>query len=132
MNKEQALVRAFHEKYGCTILDTPALPDAETLLLRSRLIIEESGEMMEAACNKDIVKFADALGDILFVVYGTAVASGIDMEPVFAEIARSNMTKDGGGKDLGGKVIKGPNYEPPDIGKVLSLLKNSYLDESNV
>ncbi len=57
----------------------------------------------------------DGLCDLLYVVYGTAVTMGVDLEPVFAEVQRSNMTKDGGGKDAGGKIEKGPNFTPPDV-----------------
>lgn len=119
MNREQQLVHQFHTKYGCTTQNHPALPDAQSLLLRIRLIQEECSELITEASNRDLVGFADALADILFVVYGTAVACGIDMAPVFEEVARSNLTKDGGGKDFGGKIIKGPNYSPPDIKSML-------------
>src|SRR2546429_6004229 len=36
--------------------------------------------------------------DLLYVVYGTAVSYGIDMNPVFREVHRSNMSKVGGYK----------------------------------
>ena len=53
------------------------------------------------------IKIADALADLLYFIYGTAVAYGIDMESVFLEIHRSNMTKirPAGGGDK--KAVKG-------------------------
>jgi len=115
MDKTQKSVQDFHEKYGCLTEHKPTMPDFKTLLLRSSLIIEEAAEFMKAARNEDMIEMADALADLLYVTYGTAVVMGLDMEPIFAEVQRSNMTKDGGGKDFGGKIMKGPNFTPPDI-----------------
>ena len=56
----------------------------------------------------------DALADILVVTYGAAVEMGVDLEPIFREVHRSNMSKDGG-KDAGGKILKGKGFSPPDI-----------------
>jgi predicted HAD superfamily Cof-like phosphohydrolase len=115
MNKEQQDVKDFHTKYGAMVNESPTMPDNKTLLLRARLICEESVEFLAEASKNDMEGMADALCDILYVVYGTGVTLGIDLEPIFAEVQRSNMTKDGGGQDQGGKVIKGPDFELPDI-----------------
>lgn len=115
MDTVQRGVQEFHKKYGCVVLHSPRMPDAKTLLLRARLIVEEAGEFMNAANNEDMVGMCDALADLLYVTYGTAVVMGVDMEPISAEVQRSNMTKDGGGQDSGGKVMKGPDFEEPDI-----------------
>jgi predicted HAD superfamily Cof-like phosphohydrolase len=64
-------------------------------------------------------KLADALGNLLYVVFGTAVECGIDIEPIVDEIHKSNMTKDGGGLRADGKVLKGPGYVAPDIAAVI-------------
>lgn len=45
--------------------------------------------------------------------------SASPMDRVFAEVHRSNMTKEGGGKRADGKILKGPGYESPDIAAVL-------------
>src|SRR5678815_590843 len=72
------------------------------------------------------VEMADALGDIKFVADGAAVCMGLDMEPVEVEIWRSNMSKLGAdGKPIvreDGKILKGPNYFPPNIEGVLKFL----------
>ena len=115
MNNHQKMVLDFHKKYGCAIASIPATPSAHLGLLRSRLIAEEYAEFITAVSNQDIVKVADALCDILYVVYGAAVVWGIDLEPLFKEVHESNMTKTGGGSDFGGKVIKGPNFVPPNL-----------------
>jgi predicted HAD superfamily Cof-like phosphohydrolase len=115
MDKVQRGVYEFHKKYNCIALDKPEMPDAQLLLLRGRLIVEEASEFLKAASNRDMDEIADSLADLLYVVYGTAVVMGIDMEPISDEVQRSNMTKDGGGHDSGGKVMKGPQYSPPNI-----------------
>jgi len=115
MNKVQKGVQEFHEKYGCLTKYEPTMPEPDVLLLRSRLIVEEAAEFLKAASNRDMVEMCDAIGDLLYVVYGTAVVMGVNMEPISAEIQRSNMSKDGGGKDSGGKIMKGPDFEEPDI-----------------
>lgn len=120
MNAHQRMVKEFHTKYKCLINEYPTKLDSCTLLLRSRLLQEEVAEFTGAASNGDLVGMVDALCDILYVTYGAAVCLGVDLEPIFAEVQRSNMTKDGGGHDTGGKVVKGPHFSPPDVeGKLL-------------
>ena len=55
------------------------------------------------------------MADLLYVVYGTAVSYGIDMDPVFREVHRSNMSKVGGYKREDGKWVKPPTYSPAVI-----------------
>ena len=57
----------------------------------------------------------------MYVVYGTAISYGIDMEPVFKEVQRSNMSKVGGYKREDGKWVKPPTYSPADIAPILAL-----------
>ncbi len=114
MNQHQAYVKAFHEKYGCPVENTPGDISDKDCLRRARLIVSEAAEFLEAADKSDFVGMVDALADILYVTYGTAVEMGVDLEPVFAEVQRSNMTKDGGA-DCGGKILKGSSFEEPDI-----------------
>lgn len=119
MGPEQAMVREFHAKYGAPIQDAPKQIDVKDRLRRARLICSEAAEYLEAADRDDFVEMVDALADILVVTYGAAIEMGVDLEPVFAEVHRSNMSKDGG-KDAGGKILKGPGFVPPDIGRVLA------------
>lgn len=81
---------------------------------RAHLIAEELGEMTKAWSGRDVVGIADGLADLLYVVLGTAVAAGIDIGPILAEVHRSNMTKD----PANGVVLhphKGPTYSPPNL-----------------
>ncbi len=118
MSPEQRMVLEFHEKYRAPAAATPTMPSMKDRMRRARLIVSEAAEFLDAADKSDFVEMADALADILVVTYGTAVEMGVDLEPVFAEVHRSNMSKDGG-QDAGGKIMKGPNFSPPDLLRVL-------------
>lgn len=112
MSPEQAMVKEFHQKYGAPAAAVPRMPTVKDRMRRARLILTEAAEFIEAADKDDFVGTVDALADILVVTYGTAVEMGVDLEPVFAEIHRSNMSKDGG-MDVGGKILKGSGFRPP-------------------
>ena len=92
--------------------------------LRYELIREELEEMREALDSKDMVGIADALSDLLYVVYGAGHSFGINLDACFNEVHRSNMSKLGAdGKPIyreDGKVLKGPDYSEPDLKKFLS------------
>lgn len=126
MRKQQEMVREFHEKCGAIINHAPTEIDRETQQLRYKLIAEELEELVFAFGEPQIKPYdtkevADALGDLLYVILGAAVSCGIDMESVFAEIHRSNMTKFiDGYKREDGKWIKGPSYSPANISEVLA------------
>lgn len=113
----------------------PTLPNATLGMFRCALIREENDELRGAFDAENIIEVADALGDLIYVVLGTAVACGIDLEPVFQEIHRSNRTKlikDGDGnytltKNHLGKVLKPSTYEPPNLQPILTLQCNAPL-----
>merc|ERR1711865_1137277 len=56
-------------------------------------IKEEVQELADAMKEKDMVETLDALGDILYVVYGAGGAFGVDLDKAFDLIHKSNMTK---------------------------------------
>jgi predicted HAD superfamily Cof-like phosphohydrolase len=118
MRVEQEKVECFHDKMQYTTNEKPTLVDIDLARQRYHLILEELGEYAEAAEARDIVKIADAIADMLYVVLGTAVVHGIDVQPIFDEVHRSNMTKD----QLDPVTKKGgkcPGYEPPRIAELL-------------
>jgi len=121
MNKEQLMVRKFHEAFNIQVNDKPTLDvDQNVPILRLDLIQEELDEFHKAIEDNSLEDIADALGDLLYVVYGAAVSYGLDMEIIFAEIHRSNMTKIGGWQREDGKWMKPDTYEPPRIGDLLN------------
>lgn len=119
MSPEQCMVKEFHQKYGAPVQEQPAQIDVKDRMRRARLIVSEASEFLEAADQGNYVEMVDALADLLVVTYGAAVEMGVDLEPVFVEVHRSNMSKNGG-KDAGGKILKGPGFSPPDILGVLN------------
>jgi len=87
--------------------------------LHARLLREEVRETCEALIAGNLVEVADGLADVIVVALGCALDCGIDLSAVFEEVMRSNNTKTPGNLDNGGKLQKGPSYQPPDIAKVL-------------
>lgn len=120
-----AMVRQFHATFRADVATEPSLGTPALRGLRLGLIREEVDELADALDGDDLVAVADALGDIAYVVYGAAQAFGIDLDAVVAEIHRSNMTKLGpDGTPIhreDGKVLKGPDYEPPNLRPILGL-----------
>lgn len=139
-------MRQFHETYKMPIATDGPNVDRDRVHMRVKLIAEELSELMGAVYGekaedimkdafeeaiehdekeRDTVETADALGDLVYVVYGMALEMGIPMADVLAEIQASNMSKLGAdGKPIyreDGKVLKGPNFFDPDLKKVLNL-----------
>ena len=142
----EALVRRFHRLYGLPVRTDGSGLERESLHMRMSLIAEEFAELVgavygtaargeiEAAWGRaaaaddgerDTVAAADALADLVYVVYGMALETGIDLAAVLAEVQRSNMSKLGAdGRPVyrgDGKVLKGPDYFPPDVAGVLGI-----------
>jgi len=118
------LVGDFHDAFGVENKTEPDFPDDKTCKLRINLITEELQEFEDAVRNEDIIAVADALTDLLYVVYGSGHAFGIDLDRCFREVHRSTMWKLGrDGKPIrreDGKVMKGPNFTPPDLSFILN------------
>lgn len=124
---------------------TPIEPEAKVQDLRLRLISEELTELarstgyeleivngtitpfVETSRPVDLIEVSDALADLMVVVLGTAVAYGVDLEPIFQEVMRSNNTKfvnDLNGnptvvKNHMGKILKPATYEPPNLKPII-------------
>jgi predicted HAD superfamily Cof-like phosphohydrolase len=115
-------VEEFMDAFEQKVEVMPTLPDFNVRELRLELILEEVEELVTAIDNEDLVEIADALTDILYVTYGAGHTFGIDLDACFDEVHRSNMSKlDENGKAIyraDGKVLKGPNYFPPNLSNV--------------
>ncbi|HVA99025.1 MAG TPA: nucleoside triphosphate pyrophosphohydrolase family protein [Bacteroidia bacterium] len=118
-------VKEFHEIFKIGSREKPAAIETKEYELRHRLLQEENEEYLEACKNGDLVEIADALGDQLYIVFGTILKHGLQdkMDEIFEEIHRSNMSKlDEKGQPIfreDGKIMKGNNYFKPNIKKVL-------------
>jgi len=100
---------------------------------RAALHEEEHAELMEAlrfanATSETrhvfLAALARELADVVYVAYGTAHAYELDLDAALAEVHRANMSKLGPDgevlQDEHGKVIKGPNFVPPDMTAALA------------
>ncbi len=107
-------VKEFHRKFVTQ-------PDDVIQKCRVTLLKEELKELEDAIVSRDRVEILDALTDLQYVLDGTYIAFGLDdlKEPAFKEVHASNMSKLGAdGKPVyreDGKVLKGPNYRPPNL-----------------
>lgn len=128
------VVREFHRAYGQPHPTVPTPPDEQLIRLRLRLLKEEMKEV-----EQDLIALTQAktlpeqldgltrllkeLCDLRYVTEGAAVAFGLDIDAAYAEVHRSNMSKLGAdGRpiyDEGGKVLKGPDYSPADMTKIV-------------
>jgi len=121
MTDEQAMVEEFHKKFDILVHTSPTDASEDTRRLRIRLIQEEFDELKESMVEGNLAALAKEMADLLYVVYGTAVSYGIDMEPVFREVHRSNLSKVGGYKREDGKWVKPPTYSPAKIEPLLAM-----------
>jgi predicted HAD superfamily Cof-like phosphohydrolase len=118
-------VAEFHTVFKIGNADQIKLIDENDYQLRFNLIKEENEEYLEACKNNDIIEIADALGDQLYILFGTILKHGLEhkIEEVYDEIHRSNMSKlDENGKPIyreDGKVLKSKLYFKPNIKKIL-------------
>jgi NTP pyrophosphatase (non-canonical NTP hydrolase) len=125
----------FRETFGQPIVGKLDASTDELLKLwemQMDLIEEECGEFFDAAdvCltetenerkRENVLK---ELSDLVFVCYQFAACFGLDLDQAMARVFESNLSKlDEQGQPIyreDGKVLKGPNYCPPDL---LSLVK---------
>lgn len=98
----------------------------KTLALQTRLIAEETEELMEATrlmafSMNDLKLKTDCLkelADVTYVCYQLAAALGWDLDAALDRVHKSNMSKLENRypvKDAEGKVLKSKNYQPPSL-----------------
>ena len=123
-------VREFHKVYRRPILPSPKFPDQETIDFRIGLIDEEFTELKDAVEARDLVGVFDALLDLCYVIVGMGLEFGFSniWRAGEIEVHRSNMSKlDDQGQPIlreDGKVLKGPNYTPPDLKSIVESAVN--------
>lgn len=116
-----ACVAEFHDAFQIGNNQSPNRLSTDEQVLRYSLMREENEEYLEAAQQGNLIEIADALGDQLYILLGTALRHGLmdKMEAIFLEIHRSNMSKlDAEGKPIfreDGKVLKSDRYFRPNI-----------------
>ena len=119
---EQA--KEFRSKYG---LRNSA--DRQTRGVQHRIIVEEFKEFLEAEGmlfmhGRNHQEHAlKELADLVYVCYQYAENMGWFLDEALNRVHESNMSKlDEDGKPIyreDGKVLKGPNYKPPDLSDIV-------------
>ena len=117
---QQNDVRVWQERFGLPAPPTPQNIDYSRAVERVGYLIEEGvDEYLAAVQANDLVEIADALGDALWIILGTAVEHGIYLQPIFDAISESNFSKlDADCKPvphptIPGKIGKSSLYKPP-------------------
>lgn len=112
----------FHLAVDGEVPDAPRVPSAATIALRRALVAEECAEVAGAfdrlaaeGSEEALVALCGELADLLYVVYGTFVACGVDADRVFAEVHVANLRKTSGPRRSDGKQLKPEAWEPPDL-----------------
>lgn len=124
---------------GIAARSTPGVPSEYRIRERIRFIAEEFFEMLDASfighpkfidarealdaaiaqagIDVDLPEFADALGDLDYLIEGTRQEFGIDGLPIAKAIHAANMRKfpNGVAPIIDGKIQKPADWQPPDI-----------------
>jgi predicted HAD superfamily Cof-like phosphohydrolase len=89
MQKDYNKVYQFHKTFGIVINQSPsvdALHDHRRVSLRLRLINEEYEEFCKALQEHNLVEMLDALADLLYVIYGTCISFGFQIEQEYQPV----------------------------------------------
>lgn len=128
----QNMVHEFHEVFGARIADEDT---SRARLNRWTLIKEEFDEVGDEIADRNSEiwtgegrkqyskanreRLLKELADLVYVLYGTAVDMGMDLDEAVRRVHTSNMSKlPAGGVVLyreDGKVLKPSTYRPPDL-----------------
>lgn len=106
------MVKQFHDTFGVNL--------SRRRETSCRFMRSEIRELEAAIAAGDVVGILDAFTDLQYFLDGSYLAFGLDgfKQAAFEEVHRSNMSK-GPGRRKDGKIMKGPNYSPPDLKAVL-------------
>lgn len=83
----------FHERFKLTTTSQPALMAEDLFKFRFKFLQEELREFEEAHYEQDLVKCADSLVDLVYVVLGTAYLMGFPWQQVWSVVHSANMQK---------------------------------------
>lgn len=116
MHRAQEQVRDFNRAFG---KEGPSKPRCAWPHLQGpvrTLIEEEFAELMEALDGGDAWEVIKEVCDLIYVLYNVPDQMGIDLEPFWEEVHRTNMRKAPGQLTReDGKGLKPPGWIPPDL-----------------
>ena len=142
MLTEREMVEAFHRAMELPVREHPEMPSDAERLLRCRLLLEEVEEFIAASgcyigissdgqrfvgvdprVKPDLVAMAHENADVRVITHGTDLYMG-SPHAVLGEVMAANRSKLGAdGRPVlraDGKIMKGPNYRPPDVAGILA------------
>lgn len=122
MNTWQLDVTDFHREVCGVGFGGSGGPQIRRAELRADLILEEAVETFRALHRNDLAGAIDGLCDLIVVALGTACEMGVDLDPFWQEVHRTNMEKAGGPVREDGKRLKPEGWQPPDIAGLLHTL----------
>lgn len=112
----------FHDTVGLPVNNKPTIVGKERLDRAFKIIREELTELDQALYGTWSAKHTlKEFADVLYTIYSLAVETGYwpYLEEAFYRVHESNMTKvdpkTGTVQYENGKVLKGPNYKPPNF-----------------
>ena len=106
-------VKETYQHLGVPISDKPILPNKNDYDFRVRFIFEELNELDTANDLDDIVGMADALADLVIVIYGLAATMGLPFDEILTAVNTSNYN--------GRKLVE--TYEESKRGYEYDLIK---------
>jgi predicted HAD superfamily Cof-like phosphohydrolase len=89
----------------------------QELAMQVALIDEEYEEFLDEDIQTGEPELKE-LADLVYVCFQYAAAIGYDLDTALDRVHQSNMSKLVDGKPIrneAGKVLKGPNYQPPNL-----------------
>lgn len=124
-------IARFNRMYGLPINERPTFPGLDRLAAFYDILDEEVGELDDlraylahgglnepAAELRALTSIADLLADVVVYCFSEAARCGIPLGQVLKLVMTSNFSKlDADGApiyDERGKVLKGPNFFPPE------------------
>ena len=85
-----AKVKETYQHLGVPVSSKPILPNKEDYDFRLKFIFEELNELDTANDFNDLVSMADALADLVIVIYGLAATMGLPFDEILTAVNTSN------------------------------------------
>jgi len=114
---------------------TVAKYNEKQAILYTQLLLEEAAETREAALHlplgnqrptaEQLAEIADGALDVVVVAIGLLYSLGLDPQPLWNEVQRSNVAKIDPAtgqvkKREDGKVLKPDDWSPPDLRRIIA------------
>jgi len=116
----------FHIAGDVPVVEQPAKMPLDRLLLREKLVREESNELRTAILENDLVAILQESLDTIYVVVGTLVEAGLIQvsNPAWKALQASNMAKADPftgklTKRGDGKILKPEGWQAVDFAKII-------------